>query len=318
MNRTSFSTYKKISIFLAAFILLPVLWLGSIATAPEQASAASSTSEIKVTVNNKAVVFQDAKPVQMEGRVLVPLRAVLEGMGAKVDWNSKQQLVTVDYSKDTDKVIVYVEMTVGSPFVGRTLTTSNGAVSSKVVKVDVPTRMINNRVYIPLRASGEFLGYSVSWKENTLQAGLKQAGVTATTVSFPEYTLRGDLKEMQQEELEVFFLTNVVREKRGAKVPLGLDVSLSKVARVKSKDMNDNQYFDHTSPTYGSPFEMMDQFGIDYSAAGENIAYGYRTATLVTNGWEDSPGHLKNMLSSSFKYIGIGMNNYYWTQQFIG
>lgn len=156
MNDIRFSFHKKLSIILASFIILPVLWLGGAVMAPQPAAAASSAGEIGVMVNDKAVVFLDAKPIRTEGRVLVPLRAVLEGIGAKIDWNSKQQLVTVDYAKDTDNVIVHVEMTVGSPFVGRTLTSSNGAVSSKVVQVDVPTRMINNRVYIPLRASGSF------------------------------------------------------------------------------------------------------------------------------------------------------------------
>lgn len=118
---------------------------------------------------------------------------------------------------------------------------------------------------------------------------------------------------------EVITLTNEYRVENGLK-PLQEDLSLSKVAQLKSEDMRKNNYFDHTSPTYGSPFDMMKQFGIHYRAAGENIAYGYRTPEAVVNGWINSPGHRANILNSSFTHIGIGYDSqgHYWTQMFIG
>ncbi|MDF2592072.1 MAG: sporulation protein, partial [Clostridia bacterium] len=76
----------------------------------------------------------------------------------------------------------------------------------------------------------------------------------------------------------------------------------------------------HTSPTYGSPFDMMKQFGITYKTAGENIAMGQRTPEEVVKAWMNSPGHRANILKSSFTHIGVGYvaNGSYWTQMFIG
>ena len=90
-------------------------------------------------------------------------------------------------------------------------------------------------------------------------------------------------------------------------------------ARAKSKDMSSKGYFSHTSPTYGSPFDQMKQFGVSYRSAGENIAMGQRTPEEVVRGWMNSPGHKANILSSDFTHIGIGYdkNGNYWTQQFI-
>ena len=78
-------------------------------------------------------------------------------------------------------------------------------------------------------------------------------------------------------------------------------------------------YFSHTSPTYGSPFDMMKNFGISYRSAGENIAKGYATPEAVVKGWMNSPGHRANILNKSFTHIGVGYveNGSYWTQMFI-
>ncbi|QED48278.1 CAP domain-containing protein [Cytobacillus dafuensis] len=120
-------------------------------------------------------------------------------------------------------------------------------------------------------------------------------------------------------EQKVVDLTNQERAKNGLPA-LQLDVNLSKVARTKSMDMKTKGYFDHNSPTYGSPFDMMKQFGITYSSAGENIAMGQRTPEEVVNAWMNSEGHRKNILNPSFTNIGVGYvaDGNYWTQQFIG
>lgn len=122
-------------------------------------------------------------------------------------------------------------------------------------------------------------------------------------------------------EREVIRLCNVERSKNGLK-PLAENWELSRVARHKSMDMATRGYFSHTSPTYGSPFTMMQSFGIKYTAAGENIAYGQRTAQEVVRGWMNSPGHRANILNSNFTEIGVGYTKNssgtpYWTQMFI-
>ena len=120
-------------------------------------------------------------------------------------------------------------------------------------------------------------------------------------------------------ESEVVRLVNLERAKKGLK-PLVEDWQLSRVARYKSQDMKDRKYFSHTSPTYGSPFEMMKKFGITYRTAGENIAMGQRTPRAVVDAWMNSSGHRANIMNSSFTEIGVGYvaNGHYWTQMFIG
>lgn len=120
-------------------------------------------------------------------------------------------------------------------------------------------------------------------------------------------------------EREVVRLVNLEREKAGL-APLELDAGLSRVARMKSQDMHDRGYFDHNSPTYGTPFQLMKSQGIRYNVAGENIAMGYRTPEAVVNAWMNSPGHRANILKESYTKIGVGYvaDGSYWTQHFIG
>ena len=119
-------------------------------------------------------------------------------------------------------------------------------------------------------------------------------------------------------ESEVVRLVNAERSKAGL-APLTQDWQLSRVARYKSQDMKDLGYFSHTSPTYGSPFEMMKSFGITYRTAGENIAKGYSTPEAVVKAWMNSPGHRANILNSSYTHLGVGYvaQGSYWTQMFI-
>ena len=120
-------------------------------------------------------------------------------------------------------------------------------------------------------------------------------------------------------EKEVVRLVNEIRAKNGLN-PLTEDWELSRVARYKSRDMKDNNYFSHTSPVYGSPFNMLKSFGIKYKAAAENIAKGQATPQAVVNAWMNSAGHRANILNSSYTKIGVGYvkSGNYWTQMFIG
>ena len=120
-------------------------------------------------------------------------------------------------------------------------------------------------------------------------------------------------------EREVVRLVNEVRIKNGLK-PLTENWELSRVARYKSQDMVDNRYFSHTSPTYGTPFQMIKAFGLTYRTAGENIAYGQRTPQAVVNAWMNSSGHRANILNAAYTQIGVGYvsSGHYWTQMFIG
>lgn len=122
-------------------------------------------------------------------------------------------------------------------------------------------------------------------------------------------------------EKQVIELTNQQRVQNGLK-PLEYNWELCRIARYKSQDMVDKNYFSHTSPTYGSPFNMIKAFGLSYRSAGENIAKGQRSAQQVVTSWMNSSGHRANILNSGYTQIGVGYavdsnGTPYWTQMFI-
>lgn len=127
------------------------------------------------------------------------------------------------------------------------------------------------------------------------------------------------LPQLSEYEQQVADLTNKERTSRGLK-PLKIDLELSRVAHEKSRDMAVNDYFSHTSPVYGSPFDMMKSYGITYRTAGENIAAGQRTPEEVVNAWMNSEGHRANILNPNYTNIGVGYaaQGNQWTQHFIG
>ena len=120
-------------------------------------------------------------------------------------------------------------------------------------------------------------------------------------------------------ELEVVRLVNAERASYGLPA-LSIRADLCQYARIKSQDMHDSGYFSHTSPNYGSPFDMMKSFDITYSHAGENIAMGYSTPEAVVSAWMNSEGHRANILSASYTELGVGYvaDGGYWTQWFVG
>ena len=130
-----------------------------------------------------------------------------------------------------------------------------------------------------------------------------------------------NIDQIKSIENQVIQLVNQERAKAGLK-PLRANWQLSRVARYKSQDMRDRNYFNHTSPTYGSPSAMINAFGIRTSYAGENIAAGQTSAWSVMQGWMKSTGHRQNILNPNYTEIGVGYvkggsYGHYWTQMFI-
>jgi len=144
---------------------------------------------------------------------------------------------------------------------------------------------------------------------------------TTTLLNNVYSTLTNPMSENNDFESQVAILVNQERANVGLP-PLELINQISEVARIKGRDLRDRNYFSHQSPIYGSPFDMLEAFGIRYSYAGENIAKGQRTPKAVMNGWMDSPGHKENILNSNYKEIGVGFvkdtnDTNYWVQLFV-
>jgi uncharacterized YkwD family protein len=140
----------------------------------------------------------------------------------------------------------------------------------------------------------------------------------ATTTPAPSTGQPGG--DLSQDEKKLLDLINAERAKSNLS-PLIADPELMKVARIKANDMTKNNYFSHYSPTYGSPFDMMRQFGVTFKAAAENIA-GNSTVEGAVNSWMKSEGHRNNIMNSNYTYTGIGISKsnkygYVFAQMFI-
>ncbi|MFC0091631.1 CAP domain-containing protein [Allobacillus sp. GCM10007491] len=171
--------------------------------------------------------------------------------------------------------------------------------------------------------------YSIGTKKRERTNGRNRRGFESETdprpgIGSPEKRDGDSIKTQSQlDDLleEVVELTNREREVNGLPT-LKIDPELQDVAQEKSADMADLNYFSHESPTYGSPFDMLNEFGIDYEVAAENIAAGFFDPEDVVNGWMKSEGHRENILNQNVTHIGVGFEEggemgTYWTQLFI-
>ena len=115
----------------------------------------------------------------------------------------------------------------------------------------------------------------------------------------------------------VISLVNQERAKVGLSA-LKADSSLNKVALVRAKETVKS--FSHTRPNGTSCFTALDEYGVKYSGAGENIAYGQSSPEQVVNAWMNSEGHRANILNANFTKIGVGCHKngstLYWAQMF--
>lgn len=157
-------------------------------------------------------------------------------------------------------------------------------------------------------------------QDNRLQARLRQSKelVQAPTQQQQTPAQQQAPAAISQAAQQVIDLTNEQRKKNGLP-PLQADTKLSSVAQMKSVDMQQKGYFSHTSPTYGSPFDMMRDQGVTYQTAGENIAQSQRTPQEVVNNWMNHEEYRRNILSRDFTHIGVGYESAgkHWTQMFI-
>lgn len=161
---------------------------------------------------------------------------------------------------------------------------------------------VNKKYIKPIYPSKTNAGTNTNTNTNT--------GTTQTTTS-----------NLSADEQEIFNLINNQRTQNGLSA-LKIDSEVQKVARIKAQDMVNNNYFSHTSPTYGSPFDMLKSYKVSYNTAGENIA-GNSSNSGAVNAWMNSSGHRANILNKSFNYTGIGVVNSpkygkVYVQMFIG
>ena len=122
-------------------------------------------------------------------------------------------------------------------------------------------------------------------------------------------------------EEEILRLVNIERKSRGLS-ELTSDDKLDKAAAKRAKELT--SLYSHDRPDGSDCFTILDEFGISYFMAAENIAAGYATPKAVVEGWMNSPGHRANILTPGLKKLGVGyakaddIYGHYWVQLFIG
>lgn len=121
---------------------------------------------------------------------------------------------------------------------------------------------------------------------------------------------------------EVVRLVNIEREKNGLS-PLAINEAVMDTAQLRAGEIIEK--FDHERPNGEMCYTALNEAGIRYRTAGENIAAGQPTPAKVVESWMNSPGHRSNILNPDFTEIGVGYiysgNSYYgsyWVQMFIG
>jgi len=138
-------------------------------------------------------------------------------------------------------------------------------------------------------------GASVTGPPVVASATVTSAGAT------PSATPSRPLNAQEQAVLE---LTNAARQKQGC-APLRVDDRLEAAAQAHAADMASRHYFSHVSPEGLDPSARARAAGFP-SGAGENIAMGFTTASVVMDGWMGSRGHRANILNCSYTVIGVG------------
>lgn len=266
-----------------AYILSFIICINTVYAKSGTENIKATYRNIKVNYNNK-VQLLSIEPFIVNGSVYVPLRTFSQIMNANVLWIPETNMVQI-VKNETDNSTYINEIN----DLKQTITGLEQTISSKDEEIR------------------DILSELQQVKEQLKDQNESNVGNIGDTTVNDKYSF----------EEQVLQLVNKERTANGLK-RLTLNTDLRRMARIKSTDMYENNYFSHESPTYGSPFDMLDYFGYRYKRASENIAKGQRTPEEVMNSWMNSTGHRQNILDPYVTKIGIGYepNGNIWTQIF--
>lgn len=278
------------------------------ATSITAADAASLNIEVKSVSNPQNTQVIKGDNIQGFGLKIIDPIALSNG---EFDLNKFKSLInkTINNSKDNKVVeegkVVHKE---------KATTNKENTNTNKETQKESTNKKVEKEVKSPQTPAKE-KATPVTNNNNTKTPSNSKNQQVEAPVKTPSNNVSQSVSEFEKQVVD---LTNAERAKEGLK-PLEMHSPLMEVAQAKSEDMAKNNYFSHTSPTYGSPFDQIKSAGISYRSAGENIAQGQRTPQQVVQAWMESPGHRQNIMNANYTHIGVGFvdNGYYWTQQFI-
>ncbi|MBM7663995.1 putative YkwD family protein [Solibacillus kalamii] len=277
------------------------------ATSITAADAASLNIEVKSVSNPQNAQVIKGDNIQGFGLKIIDPIALSNG---EFDLNKFKGLInkTINNSKDNKVIegkVVHKE---------KATTNKENTNTNKETQKESTNKKVEKEVKAPQTPAKE-KATPVTNNNNTKAPSNSKNQQVEAPVKTPSNNVSQSVSEFEKQVID---LTNAERAKEGLK-PLEMHSPLMEVAQAKSEDMAKNNYFSHTSPTYGSPFDQIKSAGISYRSAGENIAQGQRTPQQVVQAWMESPGHRQNIMNANYTHIGVGFveNGYYWTQQFI-
>lgn len=216
-------------------------------------------------------------------------------------YNADYTKFTMALVKDSEVVGVYAD---SSTFTFENITTASDVTS---LTTEGYTQYSSKALYRKSTTDFVVWAYMDSLGDNTVEGIIITKQLSSTNSA----------ESISSQEKISFEITNSFRAKNGL-TALAWSDSAATVARKHSQDMCDNDYFSHTSLDGSSPWDRMAAAGLTYSAAAENIAWGYWDGIDATYGWINSDGHRRNMLSETVTNLGVGIDSTctYYTQLF--
>ncbi len=309
-----------------------------------------------VQLNGNQVQFESTNQpyIHQDGYTLIPLRAIGDMLQIDITWSSPNiHASSVNQSTGENLAVVFdtnnntlningATKQLSTPVVIKDGTTYiplrvfsetfgyDVAFESGIIEIDTPNKKVDTPT--PVDTPTEIVvettqqGHEFTIDEPTkvqiqIVNGvpvITPVGESSTTVDVTPTVTVSDEEQLEQFRIEVLELVNQYRAEAGV-APLSTDSTITKLAQIKCDDMADNDYFSHTSPTWGDFQNVFKYENVSYRYIGENIAYGQRTPEAVMDSWMNSDGHRANILSENFSHIGIGYNTdgNYWTQLFV-
>ena len=169
---------------------------------------------------------------------------------------------------------------------------------------------------------GSFTSLGVSaatFNPNTTNVISSTSTTSVDVQGLPKLPTKYSINVQAPAEQKILELMNAQRTKAGLK-PLTIDNTLVQVARYKSNDMIQYNFFSHTNPDGTKWTNWLQTLGYKYTTTGENIAYNTSDPVELFNQWWNSPGHRANMMNPSYNKVGIGViygnGKYMGTQEF--
>lgn len=206
-------------------------------------------------------------------------------------------ITTTQGSADDTTVTTVFSATTGTSTQATTRTTPASKTSS--------TTLMRTTASTTVRTSKSTT--SATRRTTTSKATTTKTTVRTTTTTAPAVS-------QSEFEAEVLRLTNLERTAQGLSPLSAGSAAAQSAADVRAAEIGTR--FSHTRPNGSSCFTALTDAGISYRAAGENIAKGHRTPAQVVEGWMNSDGHRRNILSEDFTHLAVGYIDYGWVQLF--